>query len=184
MNNGLIASRYATALLGFANKSAIQEKIYLEAKAVAQSYIQFNELRTVLDNPVLPNVEKRKIILMAAGSNVSKSFEQFVDLLLTNNRESHLQSIVLKYIDLYRKKFNIHYGKLTSAIVVEASIEKRLTTMMQKQTGGTVEIEKIVDPTILGGFMFEVDFVRMDASLSGQLQRIKNEYIDQNKRIM
>ena len=182
MNNGLIAARYATALLGFANQSAANERVYLEAKAITNSYFQLGQLRTVLDNPVMPNIQKRKIILMAAGGKASPTFEQFIDLVLQNNREIHLQAIMLKYIDLYRKQKNIHSGKLTTATNVESVTEKRLISMIEKQTGGTVEIEKIIDPSILGGFLFEVDFVRMDASLAGQLQRIKNEYLEKNQK--
>ncbi len=182
MYNGLIAARYATALLGFSDKSSAPERVYTEAKTFTQSYFQFSDLRTVLDNPVMSKTEKRKIIYLAAGGKLSNSFERFIDLLLENKREIHLQSILLKYIDLYRKEKNIHSGKLITASVVESVTEKRLISMIEKQTGGTVEIEKIIDPSILGGFLFEVDFVRMDASISGQLQRIKNEYIERNQR--
>jgi F-type H+-transporting ATPase subunit delta len=45
-------------------------------------------------------------------------------------------------------------------------------------------MEKIINPEILGGFMFEVDFVRWDASISGQLRRIRKDYIDRNKKIV
>jgi F-type H+-transporting ATPase subunit delta len=184
MNNGLIAARYATALLGFANQSNATQKVYTEAKAIVQSYFQFTELRQALDNPVLSKTEKQKIISLAAGGNLSKSFGRFIEILLENNREVHLQSIALKYIDLYRKENNIHHGKLITATTVEASVEKRLLAMMQHATGGTVEIEKVINPALLGGFQLEVDFVRWDASLAGQLQRIRNEYLEQNKKVL
>ena len=182
MNTGLIPVRYAKALLDFANVSKEQDRVYTEAKAIAQSYFQFNELRTVLDNPVLANTEKRKIIILAAGNNVSKPLERFLDMILENNREKHLHEIVLKYIDLYRKQKNIHYGKLTTATEVTPVIESKLMTLIENTTGGTVEMEKVIDPEILGGFMFEVDFVRWDASISGQLRRIRQEYVEKNKK--
>lgn len=182
MNTGLIPVRYAKALLDFANVSKEQNRVYTEAKAITQSYFQFSELKTVLDNPVLANAEKRKIILLAAGGNSSKPFERFLDLILDNNREKHLHEIALKYIDLYRKQKNIHYGKLTTASAVNAETEKRLMALVEKTTGGTIEMEKLIDPEILGGFMFEVDFVRWDASVSGQLRRIRQEYIEKNKK--
>ena len=97
MNTGLIPVRYATALLDFANVRKEQDRVYTEAKSVINSYFQFAELRTVLDNPVLANVEKRKIILLAAGGKVSNSFERFLDLILENNREKHLHEIILNY---------------------------------------------------------------------------------------
>ena len=184
MNNGLIAARYATALLGFANQSNSTVQVYAEAKGIVQSYFQFPELRVALDNPVLALSEKRKTILLAAGGGVSKSFERFIDVLLENKREIHLLAVALKYIDLYRKENNIHSGKLVTATAVESGVEKRLLVMMQSATGGTVEIEKVINPSILGGFQLEVDFVRWDASLHGQLQRIKNEYIEKNKTML
>lgn len=182
MNTGLIPVRYATALLDFSSVSNLQDRVYTEAKAITQSYNQFSELRTVLDNPVLAAVEKRKIIILAAGGNVSEAFERFLDLILENNREKFLHEIVLKYIDLYRKLKNIHYGKLITAMPVDAGTEKRLMAMVEHTTGGTIEMEKIIDPEILGGFLFEVDFVRWDASISGQLRRIRQEYIEKNKK--
>ena len=184
MNNGLIAARYATALMEFVPETASRTKLYQEAKAVSKSFLQFRELRLVLENPVMGKAEKRKVIDLAAGGNSSKSFARFVDVLLDNNREIHLQSIMLKFMDLYRKANNIHSGKLTTAYPIEALVEKRLLDMIQKNTGGTLEIEKQVDPSILGGFQFEVDFVRWDASLSGQLQSIRSEYIEQNKKVL
>lgn len=182
MNTGLIPARYASALLDFASQSGLQERVYDEVKSVAKNFFELNQLRSVIDNPVLANAEKRKIIILAAGGNVSKPFERFLDLILENNREIHLQSIVLKYIDLYRKQKNIHYGKLTTASVVSKDVEAKLMKLVESTTGGTIEMEKIIDPEILGGFMFEVDFVRWDASVSGQLRRIRSEYIEKNKK--
>jgi F-type H+-transporting ATPase subunit delta len=182
MNTGLIPVRYATALLDFANVNNEQNLVYGEAKTIIQSFFQFSELRTVLDNPVLANAEKRKIIILAAGGKVSKSFERFLDLVLENGREKFLLEIALKLIDLYRKQMNIHYGKLTTALQVNAATEKRLIALVENTTGGTIEMEKVIDPEILGGFLFEVDFVRWDASVSGQLRRIKKEYIERNNK--
>lgn len=182
MNTGLIPVRYATALLEFASVSKEQDRVYTEAKALTKHFSQFAGLRAVLDNPVMATAEKRKIIVTAAGVKISKPFERFMDLILENNRESHLQEIALKYIALYRKQKNIFYGKLTTATPVNAETEKKLMKLVENTTGGTIEMEKLIDPEIIGGFMFEVDFVRWDASVSGQIRRIRNEYIEKNKK--
>lgn len=182
MNTGLIPVRYATALLDFAGAGEQQKQVYFETKTLAAHFAQFAKLRTALDNPVLSATDKRKLIVTAAGNKVSAAFERFLDLVLQNNREAHLQEIALKYIDLYRRKNNIYYGKLTTATVVNDDTEKKLMTLVESTTGGTIEMEKVVDPGIIGGFLFEVDFVRWDASVSGQLRRIRNEYIEKNKK--
>ena len=182
MNTGLIPVRYATALLDFAGVGNQQENVYQEAKLLAKHFSQFGQLRAAMDNPVLTLTDKRKLIVTAAGAKVSSSFDRFLDLVLQNNRENHLQEIALKYIDLYRRKNNIYYGKLTTATVVNAATEAKLMKMIESTTGGTIEMETVIDPEIIGGFQFEVDFVRWDASVSGQLRKIRNEYIEKNKK--
>ena len=180
MNSGLIATRYAKALFAYANDSNSNYYVYEEAKALRNIFFQLSEFRSVLENPVLATSEKRKFILSAAGGKVSNALEQFIDMLLKNNRETFLQSIVLKYIDLYREGKNIHYGKLTTASEIDAVTEKKLISMVENETGGTIEMEKLIDASILGGFLFEVDFKRWDASVKGQLNSIRKEYMERN----
>ena len=184
MNTGLISVRYATALLDLAHETKSVEKVYGEAKLITLMFMKMGELRLVLENPVLQTSEKRQLILNAAGGKTSKAFEKFTDLLLKNNREAQIQNIMLKFIDLYRKQKNIRYGKLTTAFAVDEATEERLIALVTDKVGGTLELEKVVDPNILGGFMLEVDDVRWDASIAGQLTRIKNEYIERNRRIV
>ncbi|MHB9056826.1 MAG: F0F1 ATP synthase subunit delta [Paludibacteraceae bacterium] len=184
MNTGLISVRYATALYAFTQESKKMEKVYGEAKMLTLMFEKMGELRLALENPVLPISEKRQLILTAAGEDTSKVFKQFTDLLLKNGREGQIQNIMLKFIDIYRKQKNIRNGKLTTAYEVDKITEERLVSLVTDKVGGTLELEKIVDPVILGGFLLEVEGVRWDASISGQLTRIKKEYIERNRRII
>ena len=184
MNTGLISVRYATALLEFAKDANSIEEVYGEAKMLTLMFSKMGELRLVLENPVMPQDEKRTLILNAAGGETSKTFRDFTDLLLKNNREDQVQNIILKFIDLYREQKNIRYGKLTTAFAVDETTENKLIQLVTDKVGGTLELEKVVDPEILGGFILVVDDVRWDASISGQLKRIRNEYIERNQRIV
>ena len=184
MNVGLISVRYATALIDFAKQTKSIDKVYGEAKMLTLMFSRMGELKVILDNPVLPIAEKRQLILNAAGGKTSKTFEEFTDLLLKNNREGQIQNIMLKFIDLYRKNANIRYGKLTTATEIDNKTESRLVSLITSESGGTLELEKIIDPNILGGFMLEVEGERWDASVFGQLSRVRNEYIERNRRIV
>jgi F-type H+-transporting ATPase subunit delta len=184
MNAGLIPVRYATALLGYANDMALTDSVYVEAKRLVVNLSHYRELRNAIDNPVFGKTEKKNILLAAAGEKVSIPFEKLINLLLENNREKLTLSVALRYIDLYREQKNIHSGKLTTASEVDVKTEKRIIELVQKVTGGTLEIEKNIDSSILGGFLLEVDNVRWDASVSGQLRNIRNEYIEQNRKVL
>lgn len=184
MNIGLIPVRYATALLDFAKEKSLQDKVYEEVKLVEHAFSTFSDFKTILENPVMDKKLKRKVIHTAAGIKITPVFEKFVDLLLQNNREDFLRNIGLRYIDLYRESKGILHGRLITAVEVNNSIEKSLISLVEKNIDGTLELEKVIDPSIIGGFQLEVDFVRWDASLKNQLTKIKNEYIERNKRIV
>ena len=41
-----------------------------------------------------------------------------------------------------------------------------------------------MDPDIIGGFVFEVDDLRMDASVKGQMEKTREKLLDRNNRIV
>jgi len=184
MNAALIPVRYATDLLGYANDMGLTDRVYGEAKLLAENILHYRELRNLLENPVIEKAEKKKILLSAAGVTVSVPFEKLINLLLENKREAHTLLIALRFIDLYRMQNNIHWGKLVTASELDVKTEKRIVELVQKVTGGTLEIEKKIDTNILGGFVLEVNNKRWDASISGQLKVIRNEYIEQNRKVL
>lgn len=177
MNGGLIATRYATALLRFAEDTGTQAMVYDEMKVMAGVYENVHVLTVELEDPVLSTEKKKHIILSSAGNKVCDSTLRFIDLVLAKKREALLRSMVLKYIELYRKKYNIHQTVITTASPIDEATQKRIISFIESETGGSVELSMKTDPSILGGFVIELGSKKWDGSLSGQLQRIKETYI-------
>ncbi len=184
MDVGIISMRYAKALLEYAVEGKVEDEIYREMLTLSHSFMAVPELRVVLDNPVLAVKEKLSLIRSAAGIKVCEEFVRFVKLVLHEKRESYLQSMSLMYVDLYRKKKNITIGRLITACPVREEEIARMRSMVHKQTHGKVEFETRVDPAIEGGFIFEVDTYRLDASVATQLRRVKQQFIEKNRRIV
>ncbi len=184
MNAGLISSRYATALLEFAKESKTAEKVYDEAILLTEVLAEMSELRRALESPVLQDADKKKLLLTAAGGKPGKTMERFIELLIQNKREAQIQFIMLKFIDLYRADNNIRYGKLITAFEIDQATETRLKELVTTQTGATLELEKKVDPEVLGGFSLEVDQVLWDATLRRQLNQLRQEFTDKNKSVL
>lgn len=184
MNTGLISARYASALLQFALESKTADRVYEEATAITDVFLNVPELRHALDNPIMKAEDKRKLILSAVGGKAGETMEKFTDLLLKNKRENQLQYIMLKYIDLYRKENNINFGVLTTAHELDKATEERLVNLMGKKTEGKLELEKRIDPNILGGFKLEMNHTLWDASIAGQLKKLREEIEEQNNRVV
>ncbi len=184
MNIGLISVRYAKALLQFAQKENVEDQVYEQSKFLIDVFGNIKNLRAALNNPLTPKSKKRDIILTACGDDVTDAFKRFISLLLKNDRESNLLYIMLQYQELYRKSKNILYGKLITAVEIDDATKDQLIKSIELKAKGKLELEKIVDPSILGGFILDLDFVRWNASLSRQLNDIKKQYIERNRRII
>lgn len=185
MNTGVVSRRYAKALLAYAKAAKKEDKVYQEMRTLAGYFDRIAGLRHAVENPVLDIRTKLKLLREAAGGeSVSDELMRFFSLVLEGKREKFLQFMAWSYIDLYREDKNILIGKLTTA-VPSPKLEAYLTEVLSKEHGNaTIELETKVDPNLIGGYIVEVAGRRMDASVSNQLQRIEQQFIAKNRRII
>lgn len=183
MNSGTISMRYVRALFRYALEKKAEETVFSEMKNLSESFAKNPNLRGALDSPVLGTKGKLNLIITAAGGNVSDVFTRFIELVLHQRRENHLQTISLLYQDKYRKYKNITVGRLITAFPVNDAITNKVSQLVKKDHTGTIEFVTEVDPKITGGFVLYIDSYRLDASVSSQLRRIKEQLLGKNKKI-
>lgn len=173
MDLGVISVRYAKALLRGSLALKVEDQVYAEMQALAQSYIKVPALRHTMDNPMLPREQKAQLLKAAAGGKVSDITSRFIDLVLQEDREKAAQFIANSYITLYRQQKNITRGKLTTAVPASDEMIEKMQRMVASRTSGTVEFETEVNPDIIGGFILDYDTFRLDASVAGKLRNVK-----------
>jgi F-type H+-transporting ATPase subunit delta len=86
-------------------------------------------------------------------------------------------------MERYREMKNIRIGTLITAAPQE-DLQNRLESMVSADMGGTVNLSTKVDESLIGGFVLQVGDLRMDASVAGQFQRIRNALIENDNRII
>ena len=184
MNTGAISIRYARALLMFANEAGVAAKVYQEALTLRKSFRQVAELRRAMELPVMTRENKYKVLIQAAGGEITKQMQKFLELVPTEKREKYLMGINQAFIDLYRKQEKIRVGKLTTAVPIAPEEVERIRQIVVQSAGGTAEFATQVDPSIEGGFIFEINTYRLNASVADQMRRIKQQFIEKNRRIV
>jgi F-type H+-transporting ATPase subunit delta len=182
MITGKISARYAKALYKFAEERKQEESIYNEMKIVANSFFEVPELKEALANPTLTAQKKKDLLITAAGTQVCAEFKRFVDLVVEHKREEYFQSISLVYQDLYRKEKNIVISKIISANPISEAEELRFKEAVKSVTDGTIELEKCVDPDLIGGFILNVETYQLDASIKSQLRMVKSKLQQSNAK--
>lgn len=186
MKVGIISMRYAKALIEYAQSKGAEDRLYQEFVTLSYCFVEQPALRNMLDNPILPVEDKLSLLCTAADGNEvsSKEYIRFIRLVLHQRREEYLQFMALMYLDLYRKLKHIGVGKLITSVPVSKETEERI-----RQSAGTIlhakmELETVVDPSIEGGFIFDINDFRLDASIATQLKRVKQQFIEKNRRIV
>lgn len=175
MDIGVISVRYTRALLKRSVEAKIEDQVYKEMAQIAKSYIDVPELKHTIDNPMLANTTKQRLLQTAAGEKVSELTQNFIKIVLKEGRESIMQFMANSFVTLYRQHKNVISGKLITAAPVSADIQNRMKQMVMSNTNGTVEFETEVNPDIIGGFILEYDTYRMDASVKSKLNTILSQ---------
>jgi len=186
MDIGVISIRYARALIAYACDEGVEDTVYQEFRRLAWSFMNYPEMRYTLDNPILPYKDKFDLICTAANGEEesSREFKHFIHLVLRQHREFYLQFMVFSYISLYRKRKHIAQGTLVTAVPIDDETRKGIKKIAGSHLHAKMELITLVDPSIDGGFVFEVNDFRLDASIATQLKKVKQQFIEKNKRIV
>jgi F-type H+-transporting ATPase subunit delta len=183
MNEGLISIRYAKALYDHAYNLSEETVLYHRMQILEAVWHRLPDLRNSLKAP-LPFETKINLLKNATGKNAEQSYQDFINLIVTNHRTDSLIMIVLSYQMLYRKKKRISVVHLISAKRLPPTALERLRRLTEEKTRGKVEFSNRIDPSIEGGFIFQLNDLRIDASVKGQLDRISAQLAQLKKSII
>ena len=172
-----VAYRYAKSLLELALEQGQLEQVNQDITLVAETCSASEELRVLLKSPVIRADSKRKVLDKALAGRIGNVVLTFLHVLLRKGREALLYDIALAFQQIYREQKGIVVCKLTVAVefnAVELQQVQRIIT--NRFPGKTIEIEQVIDPSILGGGIIQVGDLQWDASVRNQLHVIKRTF--------
>ena len=181
---GTLSMRYAKALLAFANGAGVASSVYGEAMSLNNHWRTIDMLGDMVEIPVVKDEDKLRVLVQASGRQPTEVMRKFLALVLKEKREKYLPYILHSFINLYRKQEKIRVGKLITAVPMAEEEVNRIRKIVVDSAGGTAEFTTKVDPSIEGGFIFEINTYRLNASVADQMRRIKQQFIEKNRRIV
>jgi F-type H+-transporting ATPase subunit delta len=177
MPNPRLATRYAKSLIGLAQERGELEIVYKDMQFL-QSICKSNpDFVSLLRSPVVKADKKEAIINIITKDRISKMTSAFTKLLTDKGREEDLPEIIAAFITQYNEISGIQKVKLTTAIPVSDDVKRNLLDKVKKSTGfDKVEMETVVNPNIIGGFILEYNNNLVDASVSRDLKDISKQF--------
>ncbi|MCI1785716.1 MAG: ATP synthase F1 subunit delta [Bacteroidales bacterium] len=185
MNTGIISSRYARALLKYTNETGNGELVCSQVLAIERAIRESEDLRRILDDPVaVPNKEKISLFQAVLGNiTMADELVRFFKLILRHERIEYIKLILHSFVNMYLKSRKILMAKLVTT-VTSHDLEEKLENLVKEKTGYEIILETKVDPGIIGGFIFTVDDYMVDASIYHQLEVIRHQFVEKNRRIV
>lgn len=184
MYTGLIANRYAKALAAYAAAGGEERRTYDEVKRLIGYYREDATLREALFSPVLSAEKKLGFVCRSFGGRPCAALEAFIRLVLRHHREHYLYFMLYSYRGLYKERHNIRDAVLQTAAPVGEEFVERLCRVAEARTHSEVHIRREVHPELVGGFVFRIDDVLIDASLAAQLKLLRRKLGSKPQRIV
>jgi F-type H+-transporting ATPase subunit delta len=142
------------------------------AVAVEQS----PELRNVLRNPQVESSAKASILSDIAGDD-EPLFKNFLLLIAEKGRAGELEDIAHEFERLMAREERRLTVELTTARELTDDEAKAIVAQIEKAAGRTVEATRSVDPDLVGGIVLQAGSYRVDASVRGRLERLRQTLV-------
>lgn len=235
MNTGIIATRYATALLKLVEETGSGSAVVDQVRIIEKALDELPDFRRAVSDPTVAPARKLALFEAALSSLAAEPVEapslvpdlrKFFELLIRNGRIGDVRLVLTTFIIEYYRSRHIKRARLVVAdpallssssvsgsdspvagsdssvagsvrgTVIRqtrlpegdsrrpGSLESRLRELIGKETGCELLLETKVDPSLIGGFVFEVEDMILDASVSRQLDVIRHQFIEKNRRIV
>ncbi len=177
MLNPRVASRYAKSLLDLAVERGQLEEVYNDMLYLQQLTKASRDFLNLLRSPVVKADAKTKAIDAVTSGNITNTTKAFTTLLINKAREAVLPEVITSFINQYKAHKNIHTVKLTTATPVSDQMKNAIVTQMQKAGNmQNIELETVVNPDIIGGFVLQAGDKLVDASISYDLKEIARQF--------
>jgi F-type H+-transporting ATPase subunit delta len=179
-SNLRLSHRYALALKQLSDERGETPTLYNEFKKLHDLVKASDDLRIFLRSPVIKPDVKVKALEKVMGGNISRLLKLFIDKLTKARRENLLGEIAHDFVAMCDKASGRALARLQVAWPASQEFKDEITkkVLHQLSTEGirSLEIEEIVRPELIGGFILQVGDKRLDASYAGKLNQLKRQF--------
>lgn len=165
---------YARALFEAANEDGKLDRVAEQFGDFVAAADQVQELQSVLESPELDPRQKVALLDQVLG-DADEVVRNFVRLLAEKGRSGELEEIAREFEVLVARERGILDVELTTAVELSEKDFDDLVARIAKASGRTVRASRAVDASLVGGLVLQVGSRRLDASIRGRLDRLRQE---------
>jgi F-type H+-transporting ATPase subunit delta len=165
---------YARALFDAAKERGRLSEVHEGFTDFVEAAREVPELRALLENPEIDQRSKQAALgeLLAGGEELVRNF---LLVLVEKGRATQVEEILRELDALVAAEERRLEVVLTTAYELDDDEAKEILARIEQQTGRQIEAARRVDPALIGGFVLQAGSMRVDASVRGRFDRLRQE---------
>jgi|SRR5690625_3339181 len=180
MSGSVVAKRYADALFQYAIENDKAEQFVSQLSVILDVFQENEKSLQFLSHPRVDEVKKMQFI-----DEVFNSFDRAIvntlKILIQRQRIAHVTSVIEQFIQFYNEANKIAVATVYSVRELTDKEREEFERSFKKVIDkNKIEIENIIDPSLIGGMRIRVGNTIYDGSISNKLNRIKSNIVSAN----
>jgi len=170
-----IAKKYAKALLEIGLKDGNYEALGQDLNKMADLLRENKELRVVLRSPAFRKPTRKAIVRkICERLGLAATTIKFIELLIHRKRIDHFFMITKTYRDLCDEAAERIRVTLITPRELPSALVQEIKSLIESLTGKEAILSLKNDPSLIGGVLMKIGNVVYDASLKGQMAKLRD----------
>ena len=172
-----IAKAYGKTLYDLAVECECVEQMLDEIATLRQAFEENPQFVTLMNTPNLNRAERVKIVDDTFGGKIHIYLLNFLKIITENGTAKEFIDTAKQFRNEYNWEHGIETVTVISAVALDAKQETELVDKLKTMTGKTIQLEKKVDPTVMGGIRLQMDGLQLDGTVKNKLDAIRNRLL-------
>lgn len=169
-----IARPYAEALFAAARDEKAGLAAWADQVQRLADVMSVQDVRAAMEDPRLENTQRTSVFLSLVQPAVDKPMQNFVTLLISNDRLVLLPQIAEQFHALKDAAEGVAQANITSAFPISEDQVSELIKLLEPKFGLKLKPHVTVDASLIGGVRVIVGDQVLDTSVQAQLVRMRD----------
>ncbi|HJL68684.1 MAG TPA: ATP synthase F1 subunit delta [Prochlorococcaceae cyanobacterium Gl_MAG_24] len=167
---------YAQAILSVAAGEGTGTKVEDELYRFAQVLEGSDELKTTLSDSSVPTARRQQIVEDLLDGQVTQTTVALVSMLVAAGRGSDIKSIADRVVALGAETREKAVAEVFSVVELTDDQQSRLATALKSATGKDVEMKVIIDESVMGGLLEQIEDEVIDGTVRTRLKQLREAF--------
>lgn len=176
MKSARIAARYAKALFELARENNLLSAVNNDMVVLTNICDTNKDFAHLLESPIISQAKKTEVFKSIFFTEFNQISYNFLAIIIKKRRESMVKEIAIEFINLYKDHLNIKTVLLKTATEPNDAIVVQLKKILKEQLKAEIDLVKIVNSNLIGGFIINYEDRQYDSSIRRNINRLMKEY--------